>query len=209
MHLKVEKLSIIAHSALASTALAFGALFPENIKVIVDLDGRIPFSEPHEISVEFLKFLKRFKQAEERNQLKFKISFTLDELSEKYSAATSGSVTKDVAPYILKRSIQKCENSEKFHFIHDNCMTLQTVSGLNLFQKFPEAMAKRINFPLLTIECTKNPFMGMKTFHGDVLDILKENENFEYHLIDETHHVHLTEPEKVSRIISKFILKHG
>lgn len=66
-------------------------------------------------------------------------------------------------------------------------------------------MARRIKCPLMVIECLKNPIFGWKTFHGDIIDILKENENFEHHAINETHHVHLTDPEKVSKIISDFI----
>lgn len=110
----MEKISIIGHSSGADIALAFGALYPENTKMIIDLDDRKPKFEPQEISVEFLKFLKSFKNAEDRNQKKFEKSFTLEELSQKYAAATNFSVTEQVAPYILKRSILKCENSENF-----------------------------------------------------------------------------------------------
>lgn len=207
--MKIDEISIMGHSSGATLSLLYGILFPENIKMIVDLDGRKPSPEPQEISVEFLKFMKKFYQAEYRNQKKFEKTFALEELSQRYAAATGGSVTKEVAPYILNRSLTKCEKSGNFYFTHDNRFTLQTITGLQIFQKFPEEMARKIKCPLMVIECLKNPIFGLGTFHGEALDVLKENENFEHYAIDETHHVHLTEPEKISGIISDFILKHN
>lgn len=177
--------------------------------MIIDLDDRKPTPEPQEVSTEFLNFVRKFYKAEEGNFENYKKSFTFGELCERYEKATGGSISKEIAPFLLKRQIIKSENSEKFHLTHDNRFTLQTVTGFHLFQNFHKNMASRINFPLMIIECLENPIFGWKTFHEDVLEILKENENFEHHKINANHHVHLTDPEKICEIMSDFILKYG
>lgn len=209
-HFNIDKISIIGHSSGANIALTYGAIFPERIKMIVDIDARVPpVFEPSKIDANFLEYLERFYRAEKLNQLKFTKSFTIEELSEKYCTTSFGSITKEFAPYILKRSTLKSEEPGKIYLTHDNRFLPPTVTGLNCFRKSSEEMAKRLQFPLIVFECVKNKFFGWRSYHEDVIETLKQNPNFEIHIIEDTHHVHLTNPERVSKLISEFLTKHG
>jgi len=69
-------------------------------------------------------------------------------------------------------------------------------------------LAKRINIPYCFIKATNSPYYERKEYYDEIIEILKQSEQFESHLVDSTHHLHLTEPEKVAPIITAFIDKH-
>ena len=58
------------------------------------------------------------------------------------------------------------------------------------------------------IKGAKSPYYEKKAFHFEVADVMKEKSNFEYHLVDANHHLHLTDAEKIAGFVSEFILKY-
>jgi hypothetical protein len=81
--------------------------------------------------------------------------------------------------------------------------------GANFYQEVSVELAKRMDMPYMVIKADKAPYWEKKEYHEEVVNVLKENnKNFEYHLVEGTHHLHLTKPEKISGLMSEFIAKH-
>lgn len=149
-----------------------------------------------------------FMIADKRNQEKSEPpAYPIEEMVEKIIKATRGSVNKETARFLLKRNIRHSEKHPgKFYFTRDN--RLKHNFSPSFSQDLSIELAKRISCPYLFIKAKNSPYYEKKEYHEEVANILRNNKNFEYHTVDSTHHVQLTEPEKISGIISDFILKH-
>jgi pimeloyl-ACP methyl ester carboxylesterase len=152
--------------------------------------------------------IENFALADKRNQEKSEPpAYSIEEITEKWNKATRGSVTKEAAPFLMKRAIKRSEKHPgKFYFARDS--RLKHNIAINVPQEVSKELAKRINFPYLFIKAKNSPYYERKEYHMEVVEILKQNPHFLYEVVDATHHVHLTDPEKVSGLISDFLLKH-
>lgn len=137
-------------------------------------------------------------------------SFDYEELVEKLHKGSFKSVTKEVAHHLLERNIEKSQKHPgKFYFSRDRRMMFN--EGIYLPQDAQIVLAKRLTMPYLFIKASNSFFLpGDKAqYDNEVLQILKSHKNFEHHVIDSTsHHLHLSEVEKVAGIMSDFIKKH-
>ena len=107
----------------------------------------------------------------------------------------------------MKRNLSRSEKHPgKYYFTRDS--RLKYGFGASFPHEVSLELAKRINMPYLFIKATNSPYYEKKAYHEEVVEILRQNPKFEYHMVEATHHLHLTEPEKVSGIISDFITKH-
>jgi hypothetical protein len=64
--------------------------------------------------------------ADQRNQLKLEPpSYSLDEIVEKWCSATKGSVTKESAPYLMKRNISTSANCKaSWKVLFQSCLVM-------------------------------------------------------------------------------------
>lgn len=194
----------------AGLCYLFASLFPKKVDMLVGIDGfKPPVYEPTTIVRLLENRINNFMVADKRNRENTEPpSYSIDEMSEKLSKATRGSVTKELAPYLLRRNVKKSEKYvEKYYFTRDS--RLKHIMDGSFHQNVSVELAKRIDMPYLLIKATKSPYFERKEYHDEIVNIVKEhNQKFSFHMIDGTHHLHLSEPEKVSEIISEFINKH-
>lgn len=70
-------------------------------------------------------------------------------------------------------------------------------------------MVKRMQMPYLFIKATNSPYYEDKAYFRETIQAMrKHNPNFEWHLVEGTHHLHLTHPNSISKIVTNFIDKH-
>lgn len=146
--------------------------------------------------------------ADFRNQVNSEApSYFYEELVDRLISGTHGSVTKETANYLLRRNLKPSEkNPGKYYFSRDGRLKF----GFKLEQPHHVTLelAKSINMPYLSIKAEKFIYYGGRKSHYEVVNILEKNPNFFHHIIDANHHLHLTDPEKVSKLISDFIYKY-
>lgn len=205
-----EKISLIGHSMGAILCFMFASIFPKNVDMVIGIEGLKPsIFEAAYISKMLEDRIKNFMLADKRNREKTEPpSYTLEEMAQKYEEATRKSVTKEFAPYLLRRNVQKSEKHlGKYFFTRDS--RLKYSMGANFYQSVSVELAKRMDMPYMVIKADKAPYWEKKEYHEEVVNVLKKrNQNFEYHMVEGTHHLHLTDPEKISGLISDFIKKH-
>lgn len=127
---------------------------------------------------------------------------------EKWHEATAGSVTKECCKYLLARNIAKSTlYPDKYYFSRDS--RWKYAYTIHVPQDVSIEMAKRMKMPYLFIKATNSPYYEDRSYFREVLSTMRKyNPNFEWHLVDGTHHLHLTNPTSVSKLIGSFLTKH-
>lgn len=70
-------------------------------------------------------------------------------------------------------------------------------------------LAKRIQMPYLFVKADDSQQFEAQSNVEEILDILKKNPHFETFNAPGQHHLHLTNPERVSPGISDFMERHS
>lgn len=204
-----DRISLIGHSLGSIVSFMFTSVFPSKVDFIVGIDALKPMAfDSNKVAHMLEEKVEDFMIADMRNQEKSEPpAYPIEEMVDKMVKATRGSVTKDAARFLLKRNIKHSEKHPgKFYFARDN--RLKHNFSPSFSQDLSIELAKRINCPYMFIKAKHSPYYEKKEYHEEVVEVLKHNKNFEYHMVDSTHHLHLTEPEKVAGLISNFICKH-
>lgn len=204
-----DKISLLGHSMGSVLSFMFAAVFPNKVDMMIQIDALKPhIHNPARIAENLEERIENFMRADQRNQEKSEPpSYTYEDMVERLESGTYGSVTKDCAQYLLKRNIKRSEKYPgKFYFTRDSRLKYNYSSGFP--QEVSVQLAKKLQMPHVFIKAKNSPFYERREYYDEVIDILKTNKDFECHTVDSTHHLHLTEPEKVAPIISAFIEKH-
>ena len=205
-----DRISLLGHSMGSILSFIFATVFPAKVDMLIQIDALKPQVYDSVKVVENLEDrIKYFMLADQRNQEKREPpSYTFEEMIERVTAGTHGSVTKETAQYLLKRNIKKSEKFPgKYYFTRDSRLKHSFPS--NFQQSVSCELSKRLNMPHMFIKALSAPYWEKREYFNEVLDILKKNPKFENHVVDSTHHVHLTEPEKIAPLITEFLSKHA
>lgn len=187
----------------------FAGSFPDKIDMLISLDVLKPHSKAADKLVnDISKRIETMLVNDARKKLKSEPPcYAYDDLVNRLYEGTFKSVTKETAPFLLNRNIAKSfNNPDKFYFTRDS-----RLKGLNYAIPTHDVnleLANRIVCPHLFIKATDSPLYEKKHFYEDVLNLLKKKQTFEFLSVEGTHHVHLTDPTKISAEISDFINKH-
>lgn len=206
---KWDKISLMGHSMGSILCFVFAATFPHKVDMVVAIDALKPqVHRPEHVTDTLANRLENFMIADKRNQEKSEPpAYLIEEMVERIVEGTFDSVNKECAPYLLKRNIKKSEKYPgKFYFARDNRLKYLMIAGIS--QEMNILLAQRITVPYMFLKAAHSPYYEKKAYHDEVAEVLKKNPNFEYHTIDAKHHLHLTDPEKLSGIVSEFIEKH-
>lgn len=196
----------MGHSMGSILAFMFACVFPEKVDMLIQIDALKPqVPNPERVAKGIKDHVENFMLADKRNQEKSEPpAYTYDEMIDKVEAGTYGSVTKDTAEYLLKRNIRRSEKYPgKYYFTRDS--RLKHSFSPSISQPVTLELSKKMRMPHVFFKATNSPYWERKEYFDEVIDILKENPKFEFHTVESTHHVHLTEPEKIAPIISTFI----
>ncbi|CRK88376.1 CLUMA_CG002153, isoform A [Clunio marinus] len=204
-----DKISLMGHSMGSVLSFMFASVFPNKVDMLIQIDALKPHvPDPEKVALGLQDRVENFMIADLRNQDKSEPpSYTYEDMIERLFTGTRGSVTKESAQYLLKRNIKRSEKYPgKFYFTRDS--RLKNSFSPNFSQPVSKELSKRLKMPHLFIKALHAPFWEKREYYDEVIDILQENENFECHTVDATHHLHLTHPETVAPLISNFIEKH-
>jgi pimeloyl-ACP methyl ester carboxylesterase len=207
---KWNKIGLIGHSLSSRLLYIFAAVFPEKVDFVIGLDNLKPLAlETHAVISALGANIESYQIISERTQHKSEApAYTIDEMIERLCNGTNGSVTKEIAPFLLRRNITpSIKFPGKFNFARDGRLKFST------FPYYPHnvtlEMTNRITMPYLFITGSGTPEFEKKKYTYEVLHSLATHHNFHYFIVDSnSHHFHLLEPEKISHVMSKFIEKY-
>ncbi|XP_050078020.1 probable serine hydrolase [Anopheles maculipalpis] len=205
-----KKLSLMGHSMGSILCFLFAATFPAKVDLYIGIDALKPhIADADKFPGRLEKRLPQALLADARNREKSEPpSYPYEQLIERLHLGTNKSVTREAAPFLLHRNTRKSTlHPDQYYFTRDS--RLKHSIGLGWDQAINLEFAKRIVLPYLFIKAKHSPYYEDKKYFNECVDVIKQhNPQFELEFVDSTHHLHLTEPEKVAPIINPFLEKH-
>lgn len=208
---KWECISLLGHSMGAIIAFTYAGLFPNNIDLLICIDGMLPIVRLADLCVDLLAFkCEILLETDQQDDIEPTIeppSHTYAGLIERLVKGSDGIITAESAPYILQRGAkQSAFYPKKYYFTRDRRVRYMHEDHYN--DDVYMEMAKRNTVPYLFIKCT-NDYFDLNANIWKIVELLrKNNKYFEIHEVSGNHHVHLNNPEKIADTISTFLLKY-
>lgn len=206
---KWPKVTLLGHSLGAIFSFTYGSLFPETIDFMMCLDGLNPLIFDKRID-RTVKSINEFVKYDRLNSSSNEPpSYTIAEMEQILHNATKKSIDLGNCKYILERNIlPSVKHPGKFYFARD--ARLKTGPLLGWTDKDVLEASSRVKFPILLAMCDHSPFFKHRKQADECLQIVEKNScDYEFHIVNGTHHAHLNKPEEVSKILYPFIEKYG
>uniref|UniRef100_A0A182PJ13 AB hydrolase-1 domain-containing protein n=1 Tax=Anopheles epiroticus TaxID=199890 RepID=A0A182PJ13_9DIPT len=205
-----KKLSLMGHSMGSIVSFLFTATFPDKVDFYVGIDALKPhIADADKFPGRLEKRLPQALLADARNREQSEPpSYPYDELIERLHLGTNKSVTREAAPFLLYRNTRKSSlHPDRYYFTRDS--RLKFGVGLGWDQAINLEFAKRVVLPYLFIKAKHSPYYEDRKYFNEFVELVKQNNpRFELEFVDSTHHLHLTEPEKVAPIVNRFFEKY-
>lgn len=206
--MKWDKVSILGHSMGGFVGLWFAAMFPDKIDLLITIDSLKPLPPPKEHFWGFCRGLISKTMLCDENSANGQEppSYTYTECIERLYVGAE-SIDRSKCPFILARNLKEsAKYPGKFYFSRDARLKYMN-DGLWPHEHYM-VLAAHMRIPYLFIDASDAaPKETPKNFN-ELISSFKKNSLFQYEEVNGRHHVHLNEPEKVSGIISSFLMKH-
>lgn len=205
-----QKVSLMGHSMSGIVAFLFAAVFPDKTDMIISIDALKPHQRSPDKTINSLASrLEEFLREDQRNRSDIEPpSYTYDQLIEKLHLGSIYSVERRNCKFMLARNIQQsATDPEKYFFCRDRRVRFYG------YQVAPQhvvlEMARRIKAPHMFIKAGSSSYFEDKKYYDEVMDVLRQKDNFVYVEAEGTHHLHLNNPKDIIDEINKFIEQHG
>ncbi|XP_055639571.1 probable serine hydrolase [Toxorhynchites rutilus septentrionalis] len=205
-----KTIGIIGHSMGSIVSFIFSALFPEKVEFLIGIDALKPHSYyPKTFMIHASTMVAKFIEADIRNRENSEPpAYTYEEMVEKLHEGTFQSVTRDTCPYLLQRNIKTSKKFPgKYYFDRDNKLKYTNIPGWS--DAVNHELAKQVTTPHLVIKALDSPYPGSREGFNGMVTVLKEhNPRFQLEYVKGSHHIHLTDPEKITPMITEFLRKN-
>ncbi|XP_070153706.1 probable serine hydrolase isoform X3 [Polyergus mexicanus] len=201
---KWNKVKLLGHSLGGAISFLYAASYPDEVDILISLDIASPsvrdITKTAAMTGDYIdKFLKY-----ELLTLDNAPCYEYNEMINIVEKAYEGSITKEGAETLMKRGMQQAYTKGKYYFSRDPRLKVAILGmfSLDLVLEY----ASRIKCAYLNIRAIPGMKFEQPENYQKVLDNIKlVARKFEYHEVNGTHHVHLSEPEKIAPIIINFL----
>lgn len=202
-----SKISLIGHSMSAAHVFIYAALFPDKCDMVIVLDTLKPYVRGSQATINQMRDMinSTYKVDSRKNESAEPPSYAYEEIIDKLTQKTIYSaITRESAPHLMRGVEMSKEHPGKMYLPFDRRVKLYYPI---LFNGISLDMAGRIRSPFCHIKASLSSLL--EYFDDEAIEILRQKcQHFETHTVDGDHHVHLNHPERVSGIISQFIMKY-
>lgn len=202
-----SKVSLMGHSMGALTSFIYAATYPERVDIIIELDALQPRVFTPANILRLNRFVDVAYQSDIRNTNgEEPPTYTYDELIGKMNSQLFVLSKSSSIRLLARAAKESSKNKGRYYFTRDH-----RVKSFHMSLYTPETnlkFAERINCPLLFVKAKDSLFHESIELQKPIIEELKKKPHFEMVIVEGEHHVHLNEPEKISRIVSEFLLKH-
>lgn len=214
-YFKWQKISLMGHSLGGICSFLFAVIYEQKIDLLICLDTFKPYSwylngEEVNFVVEsmttYYKYDQRIKK--ESQPPSYRYEEIVDIYQTREQIDSSMSIKREYLSHIITRAIcPSTNNPNRFYFTRDG--RLKGIQPYIYSQDACIEMAKRIRrIPFCLTRGNGNFYMDSNEYLNAAIDSLRGNPLFEFHSINDSHFVHLNNPEMVSKLITTFLLKY-
>lgn len=207
-YFKMEKVSILSHSMGAIASMRFASVFPDDVDFYIAIDSLI--YDDYDLDAVVSKIPKTMKKAliSQTRLNDEPPTYTIEEITKLWHLGTRKSVALESVQHLLKRGIKASKaDPNKYYFSRDSRLKYILFNPED--KKFVEALVRRLKCPTLYVKAIDSPYSA-DAYSIEMREILEQNnENYEFHFVPGTHHVHLNNPELIAPLIKNFIQNHN
>lgn len=198
----------MGHSLGGALSFMYAASFPDDTAKFVSFDIAGPTVRDHvKLGTSTGDCIDRMLTYETLPESKMPC-YNYDEMIDLVVDAYQGSVDREGCEILMKRGMAPVPEHLRrngYHFARD--LRLK-VSMMGMFSEEQVlTYAKLIKCDVLNIRAKPGMSFGDPNVYPKVIDIMRENaKRVVYEEVEGTHHVHLQNPERVSDIVSEFLM---
>lgn len=200
-----SKLTLLGHSLGSMIAFISTLLYPEKVDSVICIDALQPLQSV--VSKESVRksvddFLKYNKFGGEPP------AYSLEEIIQKMNHAYHQSLDIESILCLLERNITQSKVFPgKYCFTVDPILKVRTMLNWNQDQMIIDAAT--IRNPIFICEAKQSYLQKYRKLFHEILDVLRtSSKECDFHMIIGSHHLHLSEPEKIGVLIRNFLDKH-
>ncbi|KAK4876430.1 hypothetical protein RN001_012852 [Aquatica leii] len=208
-YFKWPKVSILGHSIGGATGYYYEVIYPGNLDFLISIDALKPITKDVYLTNTGENIDNIIKYDHLMSLGKEGPAHAKEDLIQRLNIDSQKSIDLEVCEYVLTRNIKESSiTPNKFYFTRDLRLKVLPLLYPNRTEILENT--NRLLCPTLYLKSTdKNKRYKNLTDAQELTDILeKTKKDFEMHMIDGTHHVHLNNPEKLEGFINKFIEKY-
>ena len=207
-YFKWPQVSLLGHSLGAWTAFLYTIINPQNVDLLICLDGLKPFTDDEILSTNskrISKFLEYEKLKKENIEPR---AYTMEEIKQKICGSFGGSVAYKHSNHLVERNVAPSKSQPgKYYFTRDP--RLKATELINWRQKDLVPGARGVRCPVFLGKAIDDHYYSKdEKYIQEVVDALKLSGNCELHTLEGTHHFHLNNPEVLAGLIKKFLEQH-
>lgn len=207
-HFGWTKINLLGHSLGGALSFMYAASFPDEVDKFISIDIAGPTVRDHKKNAEMTgdcidKFLKYETLPESKTPC-----YEYEEMIDLVLDAYEGSVTRDSVKILMNRGMApapKHLNKKGYHFSRDLRLKVSLMGMFSMEQVV--CYAERIKCEVLNIRALPGMVFENTDYYPTVIKAMKTSaKRLVYEEVDGTHHLHLNTPERISDIISEFLL---
>ncbi|XP_042893174.1 probable serine hydrolase [Penaeus japonicus] len=201
-----DRFVLMGHSMGAAVSNYFAALFPEFVEALINVDFLRPFHlmEPVDRWRVYAFDLFKYEQFESGGGTVYSEAEAIDRLVSARIIGNDEEVNVDheAAQTLLPRSARRVEGGYVWSHDPKARSTFLTVFGGG---NWVEALAE-IRCPVLAVVATRGVCVMPDRVYAQVYETYRKNAAwFDREVVEGTHHVHLTHPERVAPAVVRFL----
>ncbi|XP_017781464.1 PREDICTED: probable serine hydrolase isoform X3 [Nicrophorus vespilloides] len=202
-----DRVSLMGHSSGAAIVFIYAVICPRNCDMAIFLDALYPpFPPKHNKMDTIYKDMERALVIQ-RDLVKGPPTTTLGTLERTMYVQSGKSIDLQNVCYLLDQGVVPSKHDPgTYHFSRD---TRCNLFSFRLVDREDCLFACRhVGFPILITKTDDSPyFENEEEFTKFYKVLLYASRNCEVHDILGSHHVHLNEPEKIAKVVNKFLDK--
>lgn len=202
-HFKWDKFYLFGHSLGACFTMFYAGLYPDRVLKLINLDiVRMNVTIPETIDVRLRKTVGKLLKYEEEIVGGYEKPISYEEAVGKGIDGSFGSLNEEACEVLYKRGLKKV--GEGYVFRRDRRLL---AAPLSFYPKEDQLiMASKVTADVLIIKFTEGPYFEPVEDYLEHVEALKRNsKNVQYVEVEGQHHAHLTHPERIAPIISRFL----
>lgn len=201
-HFKWNKFSLMGHSVGGVLAMLYSGIFPEKVEKLVTLDvvRGIP-TIPEKVDRRLRNIVEKLLQYEEDIIAGPEKPISYETAIRRSVRGTLGSLDEKASEIMFKRGLKQVEGG--YALTRDRRML---TAPLIFWPKEDQlVLARKVTADVLIIKFLDGPYFESEEDYLEHVEALKtKSKNVQYVEVEGQHHAHLTHPERIAPIISKF-----
>lgn len=202
-----EKITLMGHSLGGALSFMYSAAFPNDVAQFISLDLAGPTVRDHRKTAKITGSCIDKMLSYETLPITKQPCYSYEEMIDLVLDAYGGGIDRKSAEILMRRGMKPIvhpTNGPGFHFSRDLRLKVSLMGMFALDQVI--SYAEQIRCHVLNVRAVPGMKFEDESVYPLIIETIKKQAIVDYREVPGTHHVHLNAPERISEIISTFLL---